>query len=77
VNITLLDGLLWFSAGLIIGGLAGWYAPRAYGLARTVYYNLKVGVCFHYRPTGRYETRKGTMSDFCRKCGHPAGYHRW
>ena len=61
-----------FLSGLLIG----WYAPRAYGFCINVYYKLKHGICFRYLPTGNLENRDGTISDFCRRCGHPEGYHR-
>lgn len=32
--------------------------------------------CWRYLPTGRHELRDGTLSDYCRRCGKPSGYHR-
>lgn len=34
----------------------------------------KMTLC-EYEATGRIENRGGTVSDFCRKCGEPCGYH--
>lgn len=62
---------------LTIGFVLGFYIRRLYGFARDIYWHLKVGTCFRYQATGYRETRGGTNSDFCRRCGQPAGYHGW
>lgn len=59
----------------LIGWLFGFYTRRAYGIARAVFFKLKIGVCFRYKPTGFRVNRNGTVSDFCQRCGHPQGYH--
>lgn len=66
--------LLWLLA-VAVAFLAGLYAPRARCFASKVYWHTKLGICWRYLPTGYRETRNGTNSDFCRRCGHPAGYH--
>jgi hypothetical protein len=40
-----------------------------------IYLHLKLGICFRYKGTGIRETRNGTNSEFCIRCGHPYGYH--
>lgn len=60
---------------IAVGFLAGFYAKRIYQVCRSIRSHFKYGVCFRYRPTGKREWREGTISDFCRRCGHPAGYH--
>lgn len=66
--------LLWF--GIVTGFVWGFYARRIYGFGQKVYWHTKIGTCWRYQPTGYRETRNGTNSDFCRRCGQPAGYHR-
>ena len=66
-----------WAAVAVAAYIAGLKTHRTYGLARHVYYHLKHGICFRYKPTGYIETRDGTVSDFCQKCGHPHGYHNW
>jgi len=61
---------------LILGAYAlGLWTPRIYGHLRSVYWHLRLGICFQYLPTGIRENRNGTVSDFCQRCGHPYGYH--
>lgn len=57
--------------------LLGFWTCRIYGELQHVYYHLKLGICFRYKATGRREYRAGTVSDFCQRCGQPAGYHHW
>lgn len=45
-------------------------------LVHYIYWSFKVPTCWRYLPTGYRETRRGTNSDFCRRCAQPAGYHR-
>ena len=54
----------------------GFYSKRLFGVGKSIYFHLKHKICFRYKPTGYRETRDGTNSDFCQRCGHPAGYHR-
>lgn len=68
---TFLLGLTVFLAGL----LCGLATPRARYFVRKVYIHRKYGICWNYQPTGYRENRNGTYSDFCKRCGHPAGYH--
>jgi hypothetical protein len=62
--------------GFVVGLLVAIYVPQFYRLGRSAWSKWRMGICFHYQPTGYRETRDGTNSDFCRRCGHPAGYHR-
>lgn len=61
----------------VIAYILGFYSRRIYAIGMSAYRKLKYGTCFRYLPTGRLEDRNGTMSDFCRRCGQPAGYHNW
>lgn len=69
----------WFVAGVLYGAAAyllGLYTPYICGLWRSVYWHWKGGICFRYQ-WGPREVRNGTSSNFCRRCGQPAGSHRW
>lgn len=63
----------------IVGSVCGIISTRFYLWAEPrvirAYRKWKAGICFRYQPTGIIENRDGTISDFCRKCGHPYGYH--
>ena len=60
---------------IVFAFLCGRGSWRLQGAIRSAYYRHKHGICNNYMPTGRRENRKGTISDFCVRCGHPAGAH--
>lgn len=74
-----MSNIIWIIV-VIAAYLMGLKTLRLYGYVRYLYYHLKLGICFRYLPTGKRETRGGTRggtrSDFCQRCGHPAGYHK-
>ena len=58
-----------------VGCILGRVSFRVQGFARNVYYHTTLGICWRYRPSGYRQLRDGTVSDFCLRCGHSAGYH--
>lgn len=68
-------GVAIFAAGLLVGYIAGRCYWRVRSFCGHVYWHRKLGICWRYVPTGYRENRGGTISDFCQRCGHPAGYH--
>lgn len=57
--------------GIVSTRLYLWLEPRCI----SAYRKWRAGICLRYLPTGVRENRDGTISDFCQRCGHPAGYH--
>lgn len=62
-------------ASFFLGLAVATYGPRVARKFRLFLAHLRYGVCFQYRGKGYRETIDGTNSEFCRRCGHPAGYH--
>jgi len=61
---------------LLAGWTLGYYTEMLIGLMTSNYRKWRMGICFHYEGKGYREIIDGTSSEFCRKCGHPHGYHR-
>jgi hypothetical protein len=62
-------------SALVVAFVAGLYYRRAaYEMARA-YRMWRMGICFSFQDPGVRETRNGTSSHFCLRCGHPHGYH--
>lgn len=57
-----------------VGYVAGLRTRRMIGFCRKVYWLRRTGTCWRYQQ-GPRETRGGTNSCFCLRCGQPAGYH--
>ena len=63
-----------YSAALFVAGLViGHWCLRWIRILRGFIRRRQIGICESYSPHGYRETRNGTNSDFCRRCGHPAG----
>jgi len=71
----MLNDLLYILLSLLIGFWVGRYWPRHWRFINNGWLKYKMGICFKYEGKGSRETIDGTNSEFCRKCGHPAGYH--
>jgi hypothetical protein len=66
--------LLIFGLGLAAGVFVGWNARHWWWQITVAYRAMTGGPCLRYR-FGPREERNGTSSNFCLRCGHPAGSH--
>ncbi len=71
----MMDELLYDLLFLLIGFWVGRYWLSHWYFIKSALLKYKIGICFKYEGKGYNETIDGTYSEFCRKCGHPAGYH--
>lgn len=70
------ETILYAAAIFFIGFAVGLHFRRARCLITSAWRKYRMGICFRYLP-GPREWRGGTLSNFCLRCGHPGGYHRF